>query len=584
MRKEIIILIIQFLAFFVSAQPDSLKLKVSGNIGVSYDGYMLSTNPEIPEFYTQRKPSHLVRFLFQPVFSYGDFKLPFNISFSPMLNNFGSPPFGLGSLPGFPKPTFKQWLTNPMNNLGLNPLFKWAEMPLGTQYIKYSELSTGDIGTFGAGINLAPGKFRFRFFSGVSQQAYEPYVSNTTGINFAGAYKRTITMGQIGLEKEGKYFAGFNIVKGIDNRNSIANPLTGSIATPYPEENFILSFVTRFTSEKGWYGQTEMGTTISSHDVNAVGPVLLKDFKPFIETNFSSFRDQAMIAGFGKKGQGWDLGITGRWLGAGYYSMGYPFTQNDRLEYTVNTRFNTWQNKMNVTASIGQRFGNRSVAINRTKQIIANANVFTQFSDNFSMNANYNNFGFRTPGATGLRNVGHDLGVNPTWNQTTNTMSNLISMTYNWSKYDETDYLSSSTTTNNSHTVLLLYVPSFFNKPNFSTDASVMYFRNNSVPLNIQLSIWTYSISAGRNFPKQNLNIRSQLQYNITTIEPYTPGKNLTVTLSADWNIVKRLSWNTTLTVNLYKYGDELIPPPALLGARYLENMLRTALIYRFGN
>jgi hypothetical protein len=200
------------------------------------------------------------------------------------------------------------------------------------------------------------------------------------------------------------------------------------------------------------------------------------------------------------------------------------------------------------------------------------------------MNANYNNFGFRTPGTLGIRNVGHDLGVNPTWNWTTTTMSNLISMTYNWSKYDETDFLSSTTTTNNSHTALLLYVPSFFNKPNFSTDASIMFFKNNTVPGNIQLNIWTYSISAGRNFPKQQLNLRSQLQYNITTIKPYTPGKNLAATLSADWNIVKRLSWNTSLTVNLYKYGDELTPQPALLGASYLENMLRTALMYRFGN
>jgi hypothetical protein len=158
--------------------------------------------------------------------SFGDFKLPFNINFSPMRNNFGSPPFGFGSLPGFPKQTFSQWITNPMNSIGINPSYKWAELQLGTQYLKYSDLSTGDIGAFGYGFSLKPGKFRFKFFRGVSQQAFQPFpVTGTPPPVFVGAYKRTITMGQIGLEKEGKYFAGFNIVKGKDDAGSIASPL-----------------------------------------------------------------------------------------------------------------------------------------------------------------------------------------------------------------------------------------------------------------------------------------------------------------------------------------------------------------------
>src|SRR4029077_14543841 len=110
----------------------------------------------------------------------------------------------------------------------------------------------------------------------------------------------------------------------------------------------------------------------------------------------SSYRDHAVQAGFGKKGKDWDLGASMKWLGAGYNTMGYPFVQNDRMEYTVNTLFKIWKKKVNVTASIGQRFGNWSTPGSRTKQIIANANVFAQFSDHFTVNANYNNFGFNT--------------------------------------------------------------------------------------------------------------------------------------------------------------------------------------------
>jgi len=111
-----------------------------------------------------------------------------------------------------------------------------------------------------------------------------------------------------------------------------------------------------------------------------------------------------------------------------------------------------------------------------------------------------------------------------------------------------------------------------------------MYYQNTTNPGSIKLGIWTYSVSAGQNFPKQKLNIKTQLQYNITTINVFTPSKNVMLILGADWNIAKRLSWNTNLSLNIFKYGDELTPPATLLGARYFENMLKTALLYRFGN
>lgn len=582
--------IITFLSLFIFqphilGQKDSLKVKISGNIGISYEGYRLSTNPETPTFYSARRPNDLVRILFQPTISIGEFKLPFNFNFSPMRNNFGSPPFGFGNIPGFPKQSFSQWIANPMNNLGLNPSYKWIEIPLGTQYIKYSELSTGDVGAFGYGINLTPNKFRFRFFNGINQQAYQPFVDVPSNTTFVGAYKRTLTMAQIGLENPGKYFTGFNIVRGVDDSTSILSPLSGIPATPKPQESFIVSFVTKFKTEKGWYGETEIGTTIATRDitVNLPNP-LVKNFNPFITTNLSSFRDHALMAIFGKKGKNLDIGLSTKWLGAGYYSMGYPFVQNDRLDVSIKTRFNAWKNKLNVVATIGQRTGNLSDTANITSQLIANANVFAQISDNFSINTNYNNFGFQTAGLLGVRNVGHDLGFNPTYSWYNTNMSNLLSLTYNWSKYDETAYNNLSITNNNSHTGMLMYVPSFFTKPNFSTDASIMYYQNITNPGNIKLSIWTYAISAGQNFVKQKLNVRSQLQYNITTINTFSQGKNVMLILGADWNLSKRLSWNTSLSINLYKYGNELTPPVTLLGARYFENTLKTALLYRFGN
>lgn len=395
-------------------------------------------------------------------------------------------------------------------------------------------------------------------------------------------------MAQIGLEKEGVYFAGFNIVKGKDDVGSIATPYTlptYSVATPKPEDNFIVSFDTHFKTEKGWYGQTELATTITTRDATVLPPSLLvKDFKPFLNTNMSSYRDHAFQLGFGKKNKNWDVGFSTKYLGAGYNTMGYPFVQNDRLQYAINTRLNAWKNKINITASLGQRFGNwnHTTGPNRTKQIIANANVFAQLNDHFSLNANYNNSGFTVPGFGGTRNVGNDLGVNSAYTWSNTKMSNLLSLTYNWSKYTETTIAPPFFTTNNTHTAMLLYVPTFFNKPNISPDFSMMYFSNiSSFPTKMKIVSASSSISWNR--PKKKINFRGQLLYNTTTINPFTANKNLLATLGADYKITKKLSWNTSMTANLFKYGNELNPQPQLLGASYLESTLRTSLQYRFG-
>ncbi|NCP85735.1 MAG: hypothetical protein GW823_12815, partial [Bacteroidetes bacterium] len=140
-----------------------------------------------------------------------------NFNFSPLLNNF--------TTPSGTKQNLWQFLTNPANNFGLNPKIGKTELLLGTQNLKYSDLSTGDIGVFGYGLNLAPGKFRIKLFKGVSQSPvnYEaPSIPNPNGV--IGAYQRNQWMAQLGLEKEGVYFTGFNFVKSIDKRNSVSAP------------------------------------------------------------------------------------------------------------------------------------------------------------------------------------------------------------------------------------------------------------------------------------------------------------------------------------------------------------------------
>jgi len=559
-------------------------ISLSGSIGVSYEGYGLSRNPGGWTGYSARRPWNQVRFNIAPQIKFGNnFSLPFNFNFAAIPTNFGGGSGGLGALG---HQSLGQFITNPMNNFSINPKYKWAELQLGTQYLNYSELSTGDIGVFGAGFDLRPKNFLIKFFTGTSQQG----INASTSPLVPGAYKRTNWMAQLGYEKAGKYKMAISIAKGKDHYNTAAPP--PAIA---PQEGFVISLTNNEYFKKGYYLELEGAYSLYSKNTNSGPPPpgAVKSLNPFLTANASTISDIGVNAAMGKKSTNFDLGFKLKYLGAGFFTMGYPYQQPDKLDLTLNTRFNAWKDKfnnfkMNVVASIGNRVNNMSgTAGNRANQFIGNLNWFTQFNDHWSLNLSYNNFGFNTSGVSSgtptLKNVSNDIGINPTYTWSNTKMSHLLSFSYNYSKYDETQTTNpgniTTITHNSTHTALLNYVPTYFTKK-ITPDFSILYFYNQVPGFSIKL----FTLSAGLGWPlaKDKLNLHGQLQYTLGKNGNFTGNNNLIASLNVDFAITKKLKWSSFMTTNYFKYGNELSPPANLTGANYLESTFRTGLTYQW--
>src|ERR1700749_5005911 len=191
---SIVTFLLILIAFGASAQEQKPSpFSITGDISVWYEGYGLDKTPEnaTPDFYSPRRPWNLFRFGFDPTIKAGGWTIPFNFNFTTPQTNFVTPSAG--------KQTFWQVLTNPANSFGIAPKIGFTEILLGTHFLKYSDLSTGDVGVFGYGVNLAPGKFRVKMFNGVSQSPIN-YVATTLvppGPGIIGAYQRNQWMGQL---------------------------------------------------------------------------------------------------------------------------------------------------------------------------------------------------------------------------------------------------------------------------------------------------------------------------------------------------------------------------------------------------
>lgn len=561
------------------AQTDSAQKKkaplisvTGGTVGVSYEHYGLSRTPSGWTGFIPRKPWNQVRFMFSPNIKLGkNISLPVSFNFATTPTNFAGPYAGIG------RQNFSQFITNPMNNFSLNPKYKWAELQLGTQYLNYSDLSTGDIGVFGAGFDLRPGTYRIKFFTGLSQQG----ISFFTGPPATtGAYKRKNWMLSIGKAQEDRYELSMNFVKSNDDSTS-ANPRPLTIK---PQEGFTTSVSAKVMLKGGWYAKTEGAQSIYTKDVLLPLDSTKAAFLPFIDGHASTVRDFAGDAAVGRKSKNFDIGIKLKYIGAGFQTPGYPFMLPDRFDYTLNTRFNAWKNKaggykMNVTASAGQRVNNVSNNTLKAKQFIGNLNWFTQFNDRFSLNVNFNNFGFQAPGGInpyGIKNVSNDFGINPAYTWSNDKVVHLLSFNYNYSKYDERDVITGGITSNNTHMGLLTYVPTFLAN-NLSPDFSLMYFTNTLPSFTFTLM----TVSSGISMPalKKKMNLRAQVQYNYSKTNSFKNNNNIIASLNSDWRLTNKLTWTTFISTNRFKYGDEIVPNYAA----YLESNVRTGFMYRFG-
>jgi hypothetical protein len=573
--KNKLLLLFTILLYVKSWGQDTVVKKklftISGTAGISYEHYGLSRKPTGWTGFSPRRPWNQVRFNFTPTMEFGkNFSLPVNFNFATTPTNFAGPYTGIG------KQTFGQFITNPMNSFGLNPKYKWAELQLGTQYLNYSDLSTGDIGVFGAGFDLRPNGYYIKFFTGLSQQGVNFYTGPPAT---TGAYKRKNWMFSLGKVHEDKYELAWNFVKAKDDSNSVTTPP----AMIKPQEGFTMSGVVKTFFKKGWYIKLEGAQSIYTKNLLLPLDTTKASFEPFIKGHTSTVRDYAGDAGFGKRGKNFDIGVKLKYIGAGFQTPGYPFMLPDRFDYTLNTRFNTWKNKdgvnrMNVVASVGQRVNNVSNTTLKAKQFIGNLNWFTQFDDHFSLNISFNNFGLQTPGGInpyGIKNVSNDFGVNPSYTWGNDKVIHLLSMNYNYSKYDERDVLTGNITSNNTHTGLLTYVPTFLTKE-LSPDFSLMYFYN-SMP-GFKLKLITFSSGLSMPALKKKMNLRGQLQYNYSKTNSFKNNNNLIASMTCDWKISKKLTWTSFISSNTFKYGDEILPN----NARYLESMIRTGFGYRF--
>lgn len=560
MKKSV--LPILFLAFTLqaAAQVAPKAFRVTGNLGFSTEFYDFNATDSslLP-----RRPDFNYRLFLNPTFHLGKkISIPLSLMATKRFSSAYLP------LPSYDNPL--QQLANPNNAIGISPTFGWATFHLGSHTPVFSDLSTGNLPLFGAGLDLKPGAWRIAYSQGYTNWALQP----DTTINLQGAFRRNFNAFKLAVGEETSYI-GINIVRMSDDFGSVDEPPSNL----KPQESAVATADAKLSISDHVSGKVEFGVCAFSKDKNdEIVENSRLDFVPefIFRPNESTRFDYASVLELSFDYKHWGLRLQQRKLGAGYVPIGFGYVESDLLDRTVSPRLQLFNNRFVLNASGGIRRDNLSeTKLATTERIILSGNLMVQPFKPLTISANYANYGGRNNldnDTLRIEYVSKNLSVTPVLRLASGgNSSHTISATYALSDFDDKNLFTGEFAANQTETWSGSYLLAI---GNFSFNASGTFMHNDRSTG--ALDVTTYTATPGYAFLKKKLNASFGFVYALIAQQGYTDSKRFLVRPKLRWRLTPKTTFTLTGSLHTYRYGS------IRNNAMYDESFLQTGVTQAF--
>ena len=541
-------LILLFIVFIFSltafSQQKEKTVNFDGSIGVYYDGYSYDVSNY--GTFRPRNPSDMLRLNLNASINIGKYlTIPFGINVSNQKVSY--------NLPNLPEENLFSYVRNPRNNIHIDPKYKWVQLHVGSHTPNYSQLTTGDIQIFGAGIEMNPGKFILSANYGKSQIAIEP----DPILNIAGAYDQKLYGMQVGIGKLEKSRFVLNFIKIEDDVYSVVNkpiginPITGITLSPLLELK-IAKNVTLSTETAGSVFTSNLTASPITFD-----QTIFNTINDIVKLNISSKVDFSHSSSLQYASKLFTLGGEFRYIGPGFMPVGYRNIEKDIIDYKLNGGLKLFKNKFDIKGIFGVRTNNiRSTSLQSSKRIISNVNVFAQLTKSFSLSANYNNFSFgnnETNNLIRIEMINNSFSITPTYQINAKTVNHLISANVSNISFEQFDVAANDFTNTLSKSYNGNYMLVFKKNP-LTLGFTGLYLENKSPISN--LNLLNFNTNIGYKFFKKKITPSLMLGYSIINKDTYTADKRLNVKLKCMYKVNKKLDFNLSYSLHNYRYGS----------------------------
>ncbi len=239
--------------------------------------------------------------------------------------------------------------TQPFNQFGASPRYKWATAHLGYRNISFSPFTLAGHQMLGAGVELNPGSFRLGFMTGRLNRAVEDDTNSTIEIP---AYERTGFSGKLGYGSEANHL-DLIVLKAKDDTNSIRAVASNSDLRP--AENLVLGASARATVIDGLSLNADFAVSDYTRDIRSDLLDLDQDAQALgdaIPPRASTQIYTALTAGMSLNIETFNLQASYSRIDPDYRSMGAYYLNNDLESFTLAPSLYLTGSSLSINANV----------------------------------------------------------------------------------------------------------------------------------------------------------------------------------------------------------------------------------------
>jgi hypothetical protein len=222
-----------------------------------------------------------------------------------------------------------------INQVAVAPRWQWAGLMAGNFSPQYSPYTLADASILGAGVDLAPKRWRVGFVSGQARKAIVP----TLAAIVTPQFQRNVTAGRIGYGDPQSNTVEFAVMRATDDANSIAG--AESTLTITPEGNTVYSMKLQGVLPKR-HLRAQFETALSRLDRDRRADAPTVDGRA-IGLQLSHETSLAR------------LGVKAEYLNGGFTTLGNSGITGDRVDVGLNARVQMFQGKLALDGTAGLR-------------------------------------------------------------------------------------------------------------------------------------------------------------------------------------------------------------------------------------
>lgn len=325
-------------------------------------------------------------------------------------------------------------VTQPFNQFGLSPQYKWIKLHAGWRNLNYSQFTLAGHSFLGGGIDLNPGIFRM---SGMYGRLLKSSEGDSNSIfNRSAIYSRLAYSVKLGIGTTTDYI-DIAFLKAWDDTNSIQNQTVRSSIKP--AENNVLGISGKTKIMESLSFELDAAASIYTMDTRAEslssqeGFDFLKSIDGIIKARTSTQLTSALQAGLQYRIKMFNCRVTYKRIDPDYKSMGMYYSETDVENIVIAPSIALLNNSLRLGTSIGvQRDNLSNIKMNTTNRIIGSFDASYQ-NQNYGIDAKYSTYGItQSKGLVAVNDtikiskVNHNLNLLGRYNFNTSGTTNVI--------------------------------------------------------------------------------------------------------------------------------------------------------------